>query len=308
MSKCRWVNYILILIVTITLFSQQLKINSQTEILETVKNESLNLTTFVKVNSEIITQLVFGQMVFKDNLDLIKKYTTSLIENQLTIIKFIKRNVDIKPVFSKLRLATAEVKVGRAGGTGTIIKITDKNLYILTARHVVDCSGTVDLQVTDSKTLKFIRINNISRANIHKSKYVDMAVIIASKPKGEFISLDLAKKRPNIGTKIYTVGHPLSLHYTFQTGIVSNYTKRIFGDNKRVYMMVSAPAFNGNSGGACVNTYNEIVGIVVGIAYIEQEVGFDNVGFYLTHLVFVVTIDEVNKFMEKIENEISDSK
>jgi len=172
---------------------------------------------------------------------------------------------------------------------------------------VVDCKGEIEIQATNVENQCFVRIKDINRENVYKSDEIDMAVIKVPKPEGKFITLDLATERPEIGTKIYTIGHPLSIGYTVQTGIVSNYTKRNFGDNKKEYMIISAPAFNGNSGGACVNCYNEVIGIVVGIAYIREEKLFNDNNFYITHMVFVVTIDDINKFIEEVEIEISDN-
>jgi len=333
MKKCKWIAYILLIAMTVTIFSQQVKINRQDSRIRMIENESSELFQLADMSATILLQLAVRlkkvsfqvrdlnkivNNIQEINSNTIKKLVIPrilnivnaieiLAERQGRVVNYISRNVDPKPFLAKLRITTVEVKVGKAGGAGTIIKVTDNYLYVLTAKHIVDCKGEIKVQVTDSKTVKFIKVIDIPRDNVYKSDEVDMAVIKVPKPEGSFIALDLAKDKPEIGEKIYTMGHPLSLGYTVQTGIVSNYTKRIFGNNKREYMMISAPAFNGNSGGACINCFNEVVGIVVGIAYVKKEGLFDDNEIFLPHLAFVVTIDDVNKFTEGLKIEETNS-
>lgn len=330
MKKCKWIFYILFIAIAVSLVSQQIAIERIS--LETFKNSTHIdiLYSHSRTSSEMSIQLAracrqldkklkeskiidFEPIKFMienkifPTLHMLIKTTSFLMKNQKEIVTYVSRNVDPKPSFLNLRLATTEVVVGRAGGTGTIIKIDEEYLYILTARHIVDCKGEVIIQVTDIEVGGYIKIENIDRKNIYKDKKLDMALIKAPRPKGKFVSLTLAKNRPTIGTKIYIIGHPINLSYTINSGIVSNYTKRIFGNNRQEYMMISASAFNGNSGGTCINSFNKIVGIVVGIAYIPEKGLFNDNNFYLTHLVFVVPIDKINKFMEELEIEMSNS-
>jgi len=328
MRRNKWLTYLMLIALTLTIYSQQLEFNSYDSRIKLSENKIVELfehktETNRKVFKLSIRQKMLGSSIIQlkniinnmeeanetivDNLILpLLKMTLNLVtdiaDSQEKIQDYVIKNVDPKPEIIKLRLATVEVKVGKSGGTGTIIKVDENYLYILTAKHIVDCKGKVGVQVTDDKKHKFIKILNISRDNVYSDKYVDMAIIKAPRPEGSFTALDVAEDRPRIGTQIYTMGHPIGLYYTVNDGIVSNYTAKVFGNNKRKYMMISAPAFSGNSGGACINSYTEIVGVVVGISYIKQEGFFTDNKFYLPHLAFAVNADDINKFVEEINN------
>ncbi len=330
MKKSKWVIYALLLIMAVTIFNQNLMItanNVQIEdngkgILKQQEHSDRNTTLLLRLS--LIQRKIIKQVIVLTNrtktiqeeaiekkilpsLNELTKVISILIKKQNEVATYVNKNLDPKPSFLKLRLATVEIKVGKIGGAGTIIKMDDDYLYVLTAQHIVDCKGKITVQATNIEAKKYIKIKNIDRKNVYKNEKLDMALIKVPRPEGKFGSLALSKKKPTIGEKIYTIGHPLNLTYTVNSGIVSNYTKRIFGGSKQEYMVVSAPAFSGNSGGTCINSFNEIVGIVVGIAYTVEEGIFDDNSIYLTHLVFVVTIDKINKFMEDLEIEISNS-
>ena len=108
--------------------------------------------------------------------------------------------------------------------------------------------------------------------------------------------LSLGKKRPKIGDRIYTIGHPAGTYYTINEGIVSNYTKRSYKRNKLNLMLVSAPTFSGGSGGAVINTKTEIVGIVVAIEYYQEK----KQTIYLTNMVYTIRLDTICDFLESL--------
>lgn len=334
MKRNKWLTYLILIALTLTIYSQQREFNKYDSRIVLAENKIVELFGHEKELHRKVAKLAMRQKMLGNGMVNLKnmianieeaneiivdniivptlKKTLNLVidvvNSQKIIQDYVIENVDPKPAIDKLRLATVEVKVGKAGGTGTIIKIDENSLYILTAKHVVACKGKVGVQVTDNKIYKLVKILDISRDDVYVDKYVDMAIIKAPKPEGSFTTLDIAEERPTIGTQIYTMGHPIGLYYTVNEGIVSNYTKRIFGKNKRTYMMISAPAFSGNSGGACINSYNEIVGIVVGIAYVKEEGFFKDSKFYLPHLVFTVNADDINKFVEELDNAEKNSK
>ena len=333
MKKCKWINYILAIAMVITIFSQQVQIKRYDSRIKILENENIDLFRLAEQSAGLLLKLAIHQKLLSDiifelknNVDKIinlneemakdilfpvltkiAKIINTLIVNQDLLKEYIIKNVDSKPALYRVMVSTVEIKVGHFGGAGTIIKIDDEYLYILTAKHVMDCEGDIELQLIDFIKDKKIRIKDISRDNVYLHKEVDMALLKVSKPEGNFSYLNIATQKPLIGTKIYTMGHPMSIGYTVQTGIVSNYTKRIFGDNKKEYMMVSAPAFHGNSGGSCFNCKNELVGIVVGVAYSSKETLFSSSEIYLTHMVFVVTVDYIRSFLKELNIETENS-
>jgi len=315
MKKCRILTYIFLIGMSLAILSQQVLINSQDDRLIKVETRTNQLSIITDISNDILLKVGFllketasKVSVLDNTIFKLIKITKMICKNQMEIQDYVFKNVDPKPSILKLRLATVEVVVGKYGGAGTIIKETEKYLYILTAKHITSCAGEVKVQLKEAKKFEFIRVNNIPKENVYESDSYDMALIKVPKPEGKFVTMELAKKLPLVGSTLYTMGHPLSLGYTVQKGIVSNYTARIFGKNKRQYMMISAPAFSGNSGGGCIDCNDNLIGIVVGIAYTRQEKSpFETSDIYLTHLVFVVPIDVINDFLQEIKDETTNN-
>lgn len=300
MKRCKVLRFLLIISIVLTIGSQQVLILGNRAQVSENYSSLMSATGYRENVSGALLQIAFATK-------LIEQYLVKALNNQKIIAGYVADNVDPKPDFLEMRLACAEVVTGKAGGAGTIIEIDDDYLYVLTAKHVVNRKGEVQVQVTDANSKKFIRVRNIDRKNVYMSDKVDMAIVTVPKPKGEYIKLRIAKKNPTIGTKIYTIGHPLGLHYTVNTGIVSNYRNwKCEGELAR-YMMTSAPAYSGNSGGGCLNALNEVVGIVVGIAYDLQGKSKKSPRTYLTHLVIVVQLNDIVEFSKKVIYETQNS-
>ena len=208
--------------------------------------------------------------------------------------------IEPKPDFTKYKNATVEIKVGKKGGAGVICKIDEKYLYILTADHIIKQSGNVSIQINTKK--EKIKIENLDRKYIYRDKNVDLALITLLKPKGEFDYLPITNRPVEQGDRIFTIGHPLNFHYTATEGIVSNESAIRKHNNQDVtYLMISSPSFSGNSGGAVVNSRGELIGIVVGIMYVEQPCGWDKQTIFLFHMTFAVKIENINKLLEELK-------
>lgn len=228
--------------------------------------------------------------------------TNGLIDNQhkfKLIVGYLLDNLNPKPDFKSLKLSTVEVKVGRAGGAGNIIDQDEEYLYIISARHVIDADrkGKIQVKVTNTNNEKFII--KVPRKDVKVDRLVDVGLIKVKKPKGEFKSLSLCKESPGVGTKIYTIGHPIGFHYTVNVGIVSNYVKRKWMDGHEMYMLISAPSFSGNSGGATINCNNELVGIVVGVMYVGKK----SKPMYLYHLTIATNLEHISRFLDELKDE-----
>lgn len=69
--------------------------------------------------------------------------------------------------------------------------------------------------------------------------------------------IPLAKFKPQVGEKVYTIGSPLGLENTFSSGEISQWRDKNL-------MQISALIDHGSSGGALINEYGEAVGITSG--------------------------------------------
>lgn len=75
----------------------------------------------------------------------------------------------------------------------------------------------------------------------------------------------LATQLPPIGAKLHFLGHPAGMAYSYRSGDVSFYREADFRpveeDKVGPWLQVSAPIFNGDSGGGAYNEIGELVGI-----------------------------------------------
>lgn len=131
-------------------------------------------------------------------------------------------------------------------GTGSIIKITDTETYIITNNHV---SGKGEPNVT-------LYVQNeqekIVAEIVAQHPYVDMAII---KIKGKLVGKTAIEKigTVNIQDSVYVVGNPLHNKMTYSEGVVANFIK--------LDMLIQVPLIYGNSGSAIYNSKGEMVGL-----------------------------------------------
>jgi S1-C subfamily serine protease len=198
------------------------------------------------------------------------------------------------PDFLQMRQATVEIKVGNTGGAGAIVKMDDKYLYVLTAQHCI--GNNMAMQIKDING-DIYRVFDIPNSNIIMHKDVDLALIKVPKPLATFRKFMLAKPPALVGTDIYTIGHPANTYYSVNRGIVSSYTERTYNNHKEEYLLVSAPSWGGNSGGAIVNSDTELVGIAVGILYVGNDWKDYKNNVYLFYMTYAVTLEKMYEFL-----------
>ena len=223
------------------------------------------------------------------------------IQKMIKDISFLFVNIDPKPDIEKSVTSTVQIKVGRYGGAGVIIKDDGEYLYILTAKHIVTPKGKVEIVITNLVTNKKTYIGIIPRKNIYIDEEVDLALIKLSKPEGRYSIISLAEKEPKIGETIYTVGHPIGTYYTVNIGIVSNYIKNPFVKRKGTYMLISAPSIFGNSGGAIINNKTEIVGIASGIMWLGKNPKDIANTVYVYHMTFAIRLDDIKNLLKSVK-------
>lgn len=222
----------------------------------------------------------------------------------MTQVKFDTQRFDnlfrkgTKPDFLKMRQGSIVIKVGKVGGVGTIVCVDEDYLYVLTAKHVIKRRGKIAVEVIDINGNATI-IRNISKKNISFHKTVDLGLLKVPNPGGRFGVMRLAKTPALIGDEIYTIGHPCNIFYAVNKGIVSSYIKKTFSNIKEEYMVISAPSFSGNSGGAIVNKRNELVGVVVGIQYIGNNINDYKNTVYVFHIAYAVKLQFIKELLSE---------
>lgn len=170
-----------------------------------------------------------------------------------------------------------------ASGSGVIIS---EDGYIATNNHVVHESNYIEVILNDKRTYE--------------------ATIVATDPSSDLALLKInEKKLPyinfgnsdelKIGEWVLAVGNPFNLTSTVTAGIVSAKARNIniLGSTSAVesFIQTDAAVNRGNSGGALVNTFGELIGINAAIA--------SNTGNY-TGYSFAIPSNLVKKVMSDL--------
>lgn len=137
-------------------------------------------------------------------------------------------------------------------GSGFFI---DDNGLAVSNYHVFKGTGIGD------EAIKLENINNTyyKVSTIYqRSEEEDFILFRVDCGKTNFIPI--AKRKPNIGDRIFAIGSPRGLENTFSSGDVSQWRDENL-------MQINAQIDHGSSGGALINEYGEVVGITSGTLY-----------------------------------------
>ncbi|MBR7025205.1 MAG: trypsin-like peptidase domain-containing protein [Selenomonadaceae bacterium] len=125
--------------------------------------------------------------------------------------------------------------------------------YILTNDHVVRESNSLEVHLSDKRTLKAKRIGTDSR--------MDLAVIKVEETNLKPAELGDSGKM-KIGTDVIAIGNAKGVENSATKGIISNLDIDVDdGTNITRCLQTDAPVNPGNSGGALVNMQGEVIGI-----------------------------------------------
>lgn len=279
------------------ILQKETEIVENSKAIENTKEEIEKTEEWTDVLAEHLTDLFSTQKEIDKKIDEFKK--EQIKYNFLVANKIKTANIE------HLRLSTVEIKVGDCGGSGVIAGGHKEDLWILTAKHVVSSKGDIKIKITDINRDTYIL--DVDRKKVDMSDEVDLALIRVKFPEGkQFAYMPLESSFQYIGTKVYVMGHPYCLHYTLQEGIISNYINRTFANKKGTYMLISAPVYGGNSGGAVINKYNKIIGIVVGVIYHEEGSRFSKYKVYNSNLTIAVKLEDIYIFIRSLGDKLNE--
>lgn len=170
-------------------------------------------------------------------------------------------------------------------GYGSGVIITDDG-YIVTNNHVVQDADRVEVTLNDKRSL--------SADVIGKDPNTDLALIKVDEKNLPFITMGNSDS-VHIGEWVLAVGNPFNLTSTVTAGIVSAKGRNIniLGGKTPIesFIQTDAAVNKGNSGGALVNTYGELIGINAAIA--------SNTGSYSGY-AFAIPINIVKKVVDDL--------
>jgi hypothetical protein len=267
------VKMIIVITFVISLYTINHKLNLLTEVVdEKYQNVNDRYNQVIENELELLTQI-------QDSLHEGKVTDSDLLTKIITLNKTINElkanNVDV----TKLLKSDVFVRSFFGEGAGTIIKKTDKNMYILTCYHVV--AEIIKLNQEGLKMVATVgyskndKTDTISGLTVYGAEVIkydeenDLALLRTSVVDDELETVNLAENEPEKGDKVYSVGSPLGLYRTISTGIIANKLEGFyFSDNTTTY---------GNSGGGLYNVKGELIGVpsnVMGYA-VAKKLGYD---------------------------------
>lgn len=174
--------------------------------------------------------------------------------------------------------------------TGTFVS----KYEVLTANHCVTEIGDVirvgtyqDYQVTggtfsDRRWTEFVVVKMMKSADLALLRIADGEH--AKLPDHTYLKLD--NHAPDVGERVYIVGHPNSALWTYTVGIVSSAQRFVeFFGEKRKFFQHQTPVFEGNSGGPVISMHGNLVGVVSlytpGISQLNISVHLDEIISFL---------------------------
>ena len=234
----------------------------------------------------------------------------SIQELERSIKKLQNEIAKLQPVIFDVQKAYNSVVVvsdTTGTGSGTVIKKTDKEMYILTAAHCVsavieykslyniDIFATVQYFKEGTEDTELVTGATIYNASIYKyDSESDLAILKINSVDDLLNVAQIAKENPKVGEDIYTIGNPLGVYRNVSKGILSS--KFV---EKNFYSIDSLATF-GNSGGATFNVYGELIGVPDKVPMYDMSVPESN----MCLIISTPTIREFTKELFEDEADI----
>jgi len=161
-----------------------------------------------------------------------------------------KKTLPVEKIVEIVGPSVANIVSDKSLGSGVIF---NSEGYIITNDHVVRGTSSIEVHLSDKRTLSAKRIGTDPRR--------DIAVI---KVEGEnFPTVKFSdSSKIKTGEECVAIGNARGQENSVTKGIVSNLNVDLDdGTNIGKYIQTDAPINSGNSGGALVNMYAEIIGI-----------------------------------------------
>ena len=180
---------------------------------------------------------------------------------------------------------TCQSKVGSSSGTGVVLYA---NGYIVTNSHVVEDANTIQIQLTDQRTLGAVLVGADAISDL-AVLYVE-AEDLTPAEFGDSTAL-------RVGDAVAAIGDPLGaqLRGTMTDGIVSAINREVKISGRPMTLIQTNAALNsGNSGGPLLNCYGQVIGInTMKISAFADESGVEGLGFAIPSTTVKEIVDQL---------------
>ncbi len=134
-------------------------------------------------------------------------------------------------------------------GSGVIVSADG---YVVTNNHVIQGAEEIAVVLYDGRVVGARIIGNDAET--------DLSVLKIDASNLPTISI-ADKNPPNVGDVVLAIGNPFGIGRTVTMGIVSALGRQLNRSNYEDFIQTDAAINQGNSGGALVNAYGELIGI-----------------------------------------------
>ncbi len=186
---------------------------------------------------------------------------------------------------AKAEPATGEKRPVTSTGTGFFV--TDDG-YLVTCEHVVDGAKAFNVRIAGA---------SLPAKLVVESKAIDVALL---KVNGSFRALPVAaESRVKLGDSVFTIGFPNPEVQGVEPKLTRGEISSLAGiqDNPR-YFQISVPVQPGNSGGALVDEYGNVVGIVA--ARLDDIAAYESSGALPQNVNYAVKGSLVRAFLDRV--------
>ncbi len=153
-------------------------------------------------------------------------------------------------------------------GSGILLGTSGREYLILTNRHVVDPSFAPDESKPLDPTLSvtaFLHDGTSRRSYVWwvEPHGIDLALVATgSNPEDIPLPENLGTRNMEIGQKVFAVGNPLDLGWSYNEGVVSGIRETVKGPVRLKILQTQTPINQGNSGGGLYSADGTLIGIV----------------------------------------------
>jgi len=166
-------------------------------------------------------------------------------------------------------MVSIEASGRKLHSTGTGIILTEDG-YILTNAHVVAGAQQVDVVFYNNRSLPANLVGFDAREDLAVLKVGTIGLTPA--PFGDSNALQC-------GDPVAAIGDPLGYRSTITDGIISALDREVDVDNTTMTLIQTSAAINfGNSGGALINQYGQVVGVTT-IKIVSHDGSAESLGF-----------------------------
>lgn len=135
---------------------------------------------------------------------------------------------------------------------------------VLTNYHVVQGAASAEVKLLNGDRYRVLGAVSEDRDN-------DVMRIATAVPEEYSVRLELSRRVPELGEKIFVIGNPMGLEQTVSDGIISAIRKD--EENGNVIQM-TAPISSGSSGSPVMDMRGEVIGVAVSAMVEGQNLNF----------------------------------